>query len=258
MRTRTTHTKIAAALLVVLFTALTSTAVLAYFIYDRTLSGLVGSRFEFIAKDLKEQVESGLDLGLPLGELDNVKTLLRQHLSTDDALVALGIVNARGIVLVDTDDARVGERVPVEWLEAKDASTAKNPIVISKEQFGVPLVTNYGKVVGALLLTVSHAHYAAKRLQTAQSLFELTLIIFLVGSVIGIFGILAISQPLVYVVMRLEAGLRSMLLRVGGTVDLPSADSDVENDILAFERNVFTAVDAIEQLENGRTRIDAP
>ena len=67
-----TQTKILAALLMVSIIALTTTATLGYFIYERTLSGLVLSRFEFIATELKRKVEAGLDLGLPLGELENI------------------------------------------------------------------------------------------------------------------------------------------------------------------------------------------
>ena len=64
-----TQTKILAALLMVSIVALTTTATLGYFMYERTLSGLVTSRFVFVATELKRKVEAGLDLGLPLGEL---------------------------------------------------------------------------------------------------------------------------------------------------------------------------------------------
>lgn len=82
-----TQTKILAALLMVTIIALTTTATLGYFIYERTLSGLVTSRFEYIATELKRKVETGLDLGLPMGELENVNELLRQEILTDNALL---------------------------------------------------------------------------------------------------------------------------------------------------------------------------
>ena len=115
-----TQTKIAGALLLVLIAALTTTATLGYFIYERTLAGLVSSRFEFIARELGGKIEAGLDLGLPLGELENMNELLRQQLLTDDALVGLTIKNAKGVVLFDTDPSRIGSKAPEPWLESLD------------------------------------------------------------------------------------------------------------------------------------------
>lgn len=255
-RIRATHFKIAAALLMVLTTAVMTTAILAFFIYERTLSGVVQSRFQFIAVELKKQIESGLDLGLPLGELENMNALLRRHLSSDDALVSLCIVNAKGVVLFDTKPEHTGRQIPVPWLQSSGPNPRETAIALDKNSLALPILTNYGKVVGGLVLTYSQDLYTEKKSRTARELAESTFIVLLISGAVGFFGVFAIGQPLEFAVVRLETRLRSVLLRIRGgaaPIDL-DADSDGENEIIAFERNVVTAIHVLDRMENRRTR----
>ena len=249
-----TQTKILAALLMVSMIALTTTATLGYFIYERTLSGLVLSRFEFIATELKRKVEAGLDLGLPLGELENVNDLLRQEILTDDALVRLSIENARGIILFDTDTSRIGTKSSLPWLDSSAQGDPKSSDMLVREnQIGIPLVNSFGKVVGGLLVDYSKDYYDSKRAGTIRNVAEATLIVLLLSSVIGTCGVLAISRRLDYAVMRLEAGLRSILARLDL---LPAAeitpDKELEAEIVTFERKVLDVVTALERAERIR------
>ena len=244
-----TQTKIAGALLLVLTAALSTTATLGYFIYERTLAGLVSSRFEFIAEELKGKIETGLDLGLPLGELETMTELLRQEILTDDALVGLTIKNAKGVILFDTDSSRIGVKAPEPWLESLDEARPKSgSIRVSDSQLGLPLVNSFDKVVGGLLVTHSESYYQNKRAATVREIGEITLIALLLSSFVGLCGVLTISRPLDSAVMRLEASLRTILLRAGLTAP-GGSDGDLEAAIVAFERNVLDAVIALEHAE---------
>jgi hypothetical protein len=245
----TTQTKIVVALLLVLTTALTTTATLGYFIYERTLSGLSENRFAFIGTELKRKVEAGLDLGLPLGELENMNELLRQEILTDDALVALSIRNAKGIILFDTDTARIGTRPAVAPTAEDDTpddphSGGHDP----QSTIAVPLVNSFGKIVGELLVSYSKAYYHQKRTATIARLGQFTLIVLLLSSLVGLAGVLAISRPLQQAVMRLEGAVRSILLRLHlDTGALHGTDFDAQID--GFERTVMNAVTALEHAE---------
>lgn len=245
-----TQTKILAALLMVSVIALATTATLGYFIYERTLSGLVVSRFEFIARELKRKVEAGLDLGLPLGELENVNDLLSQEIATDNALVRLSVESARGIILFDTDASRIGSRSSSDWLD-QNMGTAKNSDVIVREsEVGVPLVNSFGKVVGGLLVDYSKDYYDGKRAETVRNVAATTLIVLLLSSFIGSCGVLAISRRLDYAVMRLEAGLRSLLARLDLLPAVETApDTELEAEIATFERKVLDVVMALDRAE---------
>ena len=250
-----TQMKIAGALLLVLIAALSTTATLGYFIYERTLAGLVGSRFEFIARELGSKIEAGLDLGLPLGELENMNELLRQEILTDDALVGLTIKNAKGVILFDTDPLRIGTKAPEPWLESLgEAGSNSGSIRVSDSQLGLPLVNSFDKVVGGLLVTYSKDYYQNKRVATVREISEITLIALLLSGFVGLCGVLTISRPLDYAVMRLEASVRTILLRTGLAAAATPADGDLEAAIVTFERNVLDAVAALEHAEADAAR----
>jgi hypothetical protein len=247
-----TQTKILVALLMVLITALTTTATLGYFIYERTLSGLVTSRFEFIAMELKRKVEAGLDLGLPLGELENVNDLLRQEIFTDKALVRLSIENARGIILFDTDTSRIGKSSS-PWLDSSvQAGPKRSDMLVREPKIGVPLVNNFGKVVGGLLVDYSKDYYDSKRAGTIRNVAEATLLVLLLSVFIGTCGVLAISRRLDYAVIRLDAGLRSIRARTSEEGE--PLDTDIEAEIVTFERKVLDVVAALEGADANTAR----
>lgn len=254
-----TQTKILVAMLLVLVTALTTTATLTYFIYDRTLSAQVSSRFEFVARELKRKIEAGLDLGLPLGQLDNVNEQLRQELITDDALVSLAIVSAKGVVLFDTERGNVGTTQTAPWLDALAVPGADTGQVLQEEgRLAVPLANSFGKVVGALQVSYSKAYYDKKRDETILDLAKVTVLVLLVGGCIGIAGVQFISRPLDRAVVRLEAALRAILVRIRGTAAPLDADIELETEIVGFERSLFVAVSAVERAEVEIARAGSP
>lgn len=242
-----TQTKIAVALLLVLVTALTTTATLGYFIYERTLQGLVTSRFEFVARELKRKVEAGLDLGLPLGELENLNELLRYEARTDEAIVGLTIQNAKGTILFDTEPSRIGSQSTNPWqIPAPGAASKIADIIVHGSEICVPLVNSFGKVVGLLQVTYSQSYYDGKRAQTIRNIAETTAILLLLGSFVGLCGVLVISRPLTYAVARMEAGLQTILARIGLGRDT-ATEAGLDGEIAAFERKVFDAVSALER-----------
>lgn len=245
-----TQTKIAAALLLVLVTALTTTATLGYFIYERTLSTLVTSRFEFVARELERKVEAGLDLGLPLGELENVNALLRQERATDDALASMTIRSAKGVVVFDTDPSRIGTRADEPWLDAViGPGVGTSDMYVGDAEIAVPLVNSFGKVVGGLRVAFSQSYYDDKRAATMRSLAELTLIALSASSFVGLCGVLTISRPLEAAVVRLRAGVRILLLRMGAAAPDGPGHDDIDAEITAFEDGVLAAVTSLERAE---------
>ncbi|MBK8175649.1 MAG: hypothetical protein IPK66_10415 [Rhodospirillales bacterium] len=255
MNVASTQPKIAAALLVVLLTALATTAVLTYFIYERTLQALVTSRFEFIAKEMKSKVEAGIDLGLPLGELENISALLRQQVKMDDALLSLSIVNSRDTILFDTDDRRIGSQEKAGWLAPVSQATASGEYVYHGEsEIAVPIFNSFGKLSGALALHYSKAYYDSKRADVATRVAEITLITLLAASVLGTVGVLTITRRLDHAIVRLDATLRSILVRIG--LAPAASDSEFDNRITAFEQNVLVAVAALERAETAASGVE--
>ena len=64
--------KIAVALALVLVAGVTMTGILSVYKFERTLANLLTSRFLFVVNDIRQKVETQMDLGLPLVDLQGV------------------------------------------------------------------------------------------------------------------------------------------------------------------------------------------
>lgn len=250
MRPVNTRMTIAVAMLVVLLVALTTTTVLGYLIYERTLSGLVTSRFEFIAKEFKGKLEAGIDLGLPLGQLENIDEFLHQEMMKDDSLVAISIINTSGRILFDTRAKHVGELTSNAWAQALlQRNLTSNQVYFGDSSIGVPLFTSFGKAAGVLLVNYSGRFYDDKRLSVAKDLALVISVVLLAASVIGIVGVLVISRPLTSSLARLGAGLDALRHQVGlASPDDSPAPADLQHDS-EIERDLLEAIGSIEHAE---------
>jgi hypothetical protein len=90
------HTGLVVSLIIVVTLAAAVALTVANF--SRALSDVVETRFEFLAADLRESVETGLNLGLALDELENVEGILVDRLGRDEAIRELAVENADGAV----------------------------------------------------------------------------------------------------------------------------------------------------------------
>jgi hypothetical protein len=245
-------TAIAAALLVVLLVALVTTTVLGYFIYERTLSGLLTSRFAFIAQEIKGKVEAGIDLGLPLGQLENVDDLLRLEMGNDASLVAISIVNTGGSVLFDTRGERLHAPAPAPSAWALDL--ARKPLIPEKvyqhgAEIALPLFTSFGKMVGVLVVSYSGAFYDDKRISVAHDLISVTALVMAIAGFIAVAGVRLITRPMDKAVARLGAGLDALRHRLGlSRPDEPAPVAEAAHDS-DIERALIGAIVTLERAE---------
>jgi len=241
---------ITVAMLVVLLAAVTTTTVLGYLIYERTLSGLVTSRFEFIAKEFKSKLEAGIDLGLPLGQLENIDEFLHQEMLRDDSLIAISIVDTNGRILFDTRAEHVGKSTSDPWVRSLlKGELSTDQVYFGESAVGLPLFTSFGKSVGVLLVRYSGAFYDEKRLGVGKELVLTISVVLLAAGLIGIVGVLIISRPLTSSLARLGAGLDALRHRVKSAPpngSLPPADLQYDSEI---EHDLLEAISSIEQAE---------
>jgi hypothetical protein len=250
VRSVNTRLTIAVAMLVILLVALTTTTVLAYLIYERTLSGLVTSRFEFIAKELKGKLEAGIDLGLPLDQLENIDEFLHQEMTRDESLVAISIVNTAGRTLFDTHPDRVGKTTPNVWVQSLlQGRLTPDQVYFGQSAIGLPLFTSFGKVVGVLAVSYSGTFYDNKRLSVGKELILVISVVLLAAGAIGIAGVLVITRPLATSMEGLRTGLDALRYRLGLASPAETAPSpDLRHDT-EIERELLEAIALIERTE---------
>lgn len=75
---------------------------------DRTLSELEQSRLHLILDDLRDNLETGLDLGLPLKGLGNAQAAIERQARQDGAIVGIRVLDAQGTPVFSTGDPAHG------------------------------------------------------------------------------------------------------------------------------------------------------
>lgn len=76
-------TRIAAVLAVILSIGLGITGFLSVQMFNRTLGEFLAARFEFVARDIKQHIETQLDLGLELTNIQNIPGIMATYLRDD-------------------------------------------------------------------------------------------------------------------------------------------------------------------------------
>ncbi len=129
---------------------------LNFFNFQTTYSELVRSRFEVIAKDLKNTIEYNINLGLSLSEAKNLQDVINDILKLDKDIAFIKIFNARGGILFDTDSTGINTQVSEDWVAALHAA-GQNELSFSDPSgknivIGIPIQDNFNTMAGAFAL----------------------------------------------------------------------------------------------------------
>ena len=150
--------RISFVLAVVLVAGAVMTGVLSIYKYERTLANLLTSRFYFVANDMRQKIETQMDLGLPLVHLQGVTEELDSYLRLDDQVLSIEVFDETGKVLFSTDASFVGDLVSENWLILWLTNQNKDmwsTLEIDAGIVGVPLHNNLSQNVGSLALRYS-------------------------------------------------------------------------------------------------------
>lgn len=126
---------------------------------ERTIGEVEESRLRFTLGDLRDNLETGLDLGLAVQELGNAQAAIEFEASQDPAIVSISVVDAAGSVVFHT-----GERPDAATLAWRKASAKADRDWIARDTdvivAGTRLSNNLGIGAGALVLRYSRVRHA--------------------------------------------------------------------------------------------------
>lgn len=151
-------TRITFALVAILAAGVALMTVLSAHMFERTLSDFLNSRFEFELSDLRQRIETQVDLGIELGDLQSVPAELEEYRHAEEQILTIEVFDETGTVLFSTDPSFVGDLVTEEWVTAwrtiHGADVWSN-LERDARVVGVPLRDNLGRDVGSLALRYS-------------------------------------------------------------------------------------------------------
>ncbi len=204
-------TRITLGLVVILAAGVGMTTLLSAHMFERTLSDFLTSRFEFELNDIRQRIETQMDLGIALAELQSVPRELEEYLRADEQMLSIEIFDDTGIVLFSTDPSFVGDLVTEEWVTAWRASRGQevwSNLERDARVVGVPLRDNLGRDVGSLVLRYSRNHFDG-------NVTEQTTRLMLVGAVV----VLAMTPLSIMGALLLLRGLRGELRDMSESMD---------------------------------------
>ncbi|MEO7032084.1 MAG: hypothetical protein ABI351_12705 [Herbaspirillum sp.] len=196
VRTPSLNRHFALVLCLVLLTALiAATAGWALFLENRG-AVLRESRFQFSLSTIRNNLESGLQLGLELPDLPQAQSQIEQTRIHERDIISIDIFDALGHILFTTDDSGVGANLPHAW--RAPCLAAINSWQTHDEDGSVQCVAlrnSYEQVVGGVLLRYSQSNRTNTLTVLGQRWpFELALLLSL--SILGIGAGWLLLRPL--------------------------------------------------------------
>lgn len=141
-------------LIMVLVTGLTIT--LNFLKFEQTLRAVTISRLTYIAEDVVGRIQTGLDLGLDLASMTNVRRIIEDEAASDPEIVGIDVFDDRGRVLFSTGRPSGGTVEPDLLSAYADSEDGKFELPGSERiVVGARMTNNFGADVGGVALGYS-------------------------------------------------------------------------------------------------------
>jgi hypothetical protein len=227
-----------ASLVVTLVVALSLFAAVALTLanFSRALSDTVQSRFAFTVENLRDNIETGLNLGLALDELRNVQRIIDTQLGRDDAI--------RRIVVSDTN----GEAIYTAVADGAEATGRE------RGRIAAPLVNDFDQEVGRVEIVFAVASYRVAIDRVTGALLRNTAILVVAVGVLAALGCALILRPIPQSLMRIWVWFRCRAVPEppGNEVEQSAAEAvDASNQVLRELAELGRQVRKVEQEHGG-------
>ena len=134
--------------------------------FDRELQTVKTSHFGFTVDEIAHAINVRTDLGLRLETIPEIAALLDRIQAADSDVDRLLVFDADGRVVFSTDQTDLGTTVEMHDGEGRWTRTDERAVIV-----GSPLINNFGKVVGGVLLESEIRHSAPLRERAAITVF---------------------------------------------------------------------------------------
>ena len=240
---------------------------LSSFKFQTILTNLIANRLSATSPAIYESIESTIDLGIGLGELQNTESVIAWVQQNNPGVLSVDIFNNRGTILYSTVKKRMKQAAAPQILEILKTSQDHTFQRESDANFlsAFKLLNNYNQKVGGGLITYSKDDYNRQVINFRNSLFRKSALIFIAFSILASIGIMVAFRGLSKYLKSIEAShdkIRSS--EAGGenlcfidTTGLPAGASEnalirmdaFDDRLCAIERNIATATKALDNLE---------
>jgi len=201
--------RIAMTILAILVMAGLLQTVLTVSKFDGAFTNLLQSRLSVAVLDIRDTVETSLNLGLPLNALVNTQDVLEKERTQDGHIQSIIVHDRAGQRLFDTDRALIGQQVSANWLQ-RSAAGRQNWVLRDGEGFvvGAPLVNSLGETAGGIVLRYDAAAYDKAFKAVLERLASTVAVILAAAFLLVSIAVVWLFRPLRHRLEELDAALR--------------------------------------------------
>jgi hypothetical protein len=210
----------------IVFAATAAAVVLTLANFSRAMEDTVESRFQFLSREVRDTIETGLSLGLGLDELTNVQAIIDERTAQDPAILRIVVRNSEGEVHFESAPPATTES------NAGDGTTGQGGAEpVERARVTDPLVNSFGQTVGTVELIYATGSYRDAIARVRESLLHYGLVIAAVCSLLAVACIALVLRNLPRTLRRIRARFAD-----------GAADGGTDSDL---ERNAAEAVGAM-------------
>ncbi len=217
----------------ILIVGIAITSVLSLHKFSQTFSDLINSRFEFVIGEIRDSIQTQLDLGLLLENLE-ITQILEEYQISDDQILSIEVFDGRGVVLHSSDSSSVSDLVSEEWINRWRLNSAGSSWSLRERNagvVGVPIRNNLGQDLGSVVLRYSGELLDQNVRNQAQFLVTFNFIATLVTILVAFFSAMIILS-------RLCNEFRSM----GKIMDIVRLKKKIENEDIQRDGNIRSPI----------------
>ena len=250
--------RIALVLALTLVAGTTLTSVLSLHKFERILADLLTSRFEFVVNDLRNRIETQMDLGLPLANLVDINDQLDELLGDDGQVLSVEVFDETGSVLFSTDPSFIGDLVSEDWIFSWQVSRGKGTWSLLETDagvVGVGLQNNLNQNVGAIVLRYSRQFLDESVNQQFERLLVIGVVIAVAMMLFSVFGCTALLRSFFQDWKNMGEALADIRLGKRDTQSLIEANTR-HPEFEKFSNSAFEAMDSLDSATSELRRLD--
>jgi len=226
---------------------------LNYYKFNSVVGGLMQSRVNVIANEIRDNVEKNLALGLSFQENNVVQGLIERELRADDLLKSIVLFDTAGTVLYSTESLQQRQKVDEGWLKCAEKSTKNSWFVSERESLvtGVPIRNNFGITLGYVAIKYSRKPLEHSMGIIGNILLQTSLLVLMFFVIVTFCLLLLTYNRYRKELLRAENELTLLVQSLDGAHPATEPEQDDSGvfmrQIHAFSDSVRSAAEEIEQ-----------
>lgn len=224
--------RIALTIIMVFLFAMSLTALLNLHKFDQLLTQVLRDRLAFTVEDLRSNLETRLNLGLPLDTMRHIQDTLEQRRLDDPNILSIEVFDPDGEVLFGTDRSFIGDLISPRWLDAFRAQTdsdvggaasGQRTFVVHDHDamvVGTPIVSNLGDNAGGIAIRYARAAIDRAEAATRRELMVQAAVVSAGVGVVIVVGVFAVMADIRRRLARIERQAQALAAAMDAAQDL--------------------------------------